>query len=427
MKAYRLILTLAAVLAAGMACAQGRFEVFPSKSPVEVHYRIPAIAALSDGTVVCVADYRHSREDIGIVKDGRIDLRVRISRDNGKTWGEIFPMIEGKGKESPDFMNVGFGDPCIVADRKSGRLMVISCAGNVSFIKGTPEEHLCITRFYSQDGGLTWTAPEDIAPQLYSLFENAASGPAESMFITSGRIVQSRYVKVKKYYRLYCAALQAAGDGRWLNYVLYSDDFGNSWNVLGGVDKAPIVKEANEAKVEELPGGDLLITSRTDLEGRMLNVFTFDNLKKATGSWGTMTHSGAHNNGIVTEKNSCNGELMVVPVIRKSDGRKMDLLLQSVPVGPKRANVGIFYKALELDGSGNSSESVAKDWEGRYICTNIGSAYSVMAWQADGRLGFAFEEKTYYPNSGCGYTIVYDNYDIEQITSGAYAYNPKGW
>ena len=33
-----------------------------------------------------MADFRYSLRDVGVAKDGRIDLRVRMSRDNGKTW-----------------------------------------------------------------------------------------------------------------------------------------------------------------------------------------------------------------------------------------------------------------------------------------------------------------------------------------------------
>ena len=32
-----------------------------------------------------------------------------------------------------------------------------------------------------------------------------------------------------------------------------------------------------------------------------------------------------------------------------------------------------------------------------------------------------FEEKTYYPTSGAGYTIVYNAYTIEEITDGKYS------
>ena len=76
--------------------AQERFDVFPTRTETDIPYRIPAIAALPDGTVICVADYRYSRNDVGIIKDGRIDLHVRVSRDNGCSWGEIAALVKGK-------------------------------------------------------------------------------------------------------------------------------------------------------------------------------------------------------------------------------------------------------------------------------------------------------------------------------------------
>ena len=36
-----------------------------------------------------------------------MDLRARVSNDNGATWEDITTVIAGKGKDSPDFMNVG--------------------------------------------------------------------------------------------------------------------------------------------------------------------------------------------------------------------------------------------------------------------------------------------------------------------------------
>ncbi len=420
----KILVIVLAALAVNTVYAQQRTEVFISRDPHSVHYRIPSLAALPDGRLICVADYRFSGQDIGIVKDGRVDLRVRTSSDNGYSWGEITTLAEGRGKDSPDFLNVAFGDPCVVADRLNGRILVMSCAGNVSFLDGTRKIHLRIVRFYSEDGGVTWTRPEDISERLYKKFDTCSYGPARSMFVTSGRITQSRHIRVGKYHRLYCAVLQTAGNGEWKNYVLYSDDFGQNWDVLGGVENAPIPVDANEAKVEELADGSVLITSRTDVEGRMLNIFRYADRKKAEGSWGKMAHSSKHNNGIVTEMNSCNGELMVMPVVRKSDGRRMELLMQSVPVGPKRSNLGIYYKSLELDKV-HTAEEIAADWEGVFNVTGKGSAYSAMAVQSNGKLGFAYEEKTYYPDSGCGYTIVYDCFDVEEITGGRYALDAK--
>ena len=95
---YLLVLGLI-VLSVQSSSSQGRFEVFPTKTESDIPYRIPAIAALPDGTVICLADYRHSRNDIGMKEDGRVDLHVRISPDNGCSWGEIRTLIPGKGAD----------------------------------------------------------------------------------------------------------------------------------------------------------------------------------------------------------------------------------------------------------------------------------------------------------------------------------------
>lgn len=421
----RTILLLALTFACLTTMAQSRCDIFTTKTFDDVPYRIPAIAALKDGSVVCVADYRFSRQDIGVVKDGRIDLHLRRSEDGGKTWGEIYTLVEGKGAESPDFMNVAFGDPCIVADRESNRVLVMSCAGNVPYVKGQRDYHQGIARFYSDDGGKTWSEPVDIAESIYSQFDNGKWGPARSMFIASGRVLQSRYVKVGKYYRLYCAVLQTVADGNWMNFVLYSDDFGESWSVLGGVNQAPIMKGADEAKVEELPGGGLLISSRTNNNGRNFNIFTFSDVKCGEGSWGEMAHSSKHNGGVFSDRNACNGELMVLPVVRKSDGRGMFLLLQSLPFGPHRTHVGIYYKSLESSIDVASPERIAENWEGSFEVTPRTSAYSTMELQSDGSIGFLFEEDELYDRRGGGYSIIYDNFSVEQITEGQYSYNPK--
>lgn len=419
------ILLFAMLASCAVTMAQQRCEIFSTRTFDDIPYRIPAIAARADGTIICVADYRFSRQDIGIVKGGRIDLHLRLSHDNGKTWGDKFTLVESRGAESEDFMNVGYGDPCIVADRESERVLVMSCAGDVAYIKGQRDYHQCIARFYSEDGGKTWSKPTDIAESIYSQFDDGKYGPARAMFIASGKVLQSRYVKTGKYYRLYCAVLQTVANGEWMNFVLYSDDFGESWKVLGGVDTAPIVKGADEAKVEELPGGNLLISSRTNANGRNFNIFTFTNEKRAEGSWGEMAHSSKHNGGVYSDRNACNGELLVVPVVRKSDGREMYLLLQSLPLGPYRANVGIYYKGLESAADVATPARIAENWEGSYRVSNETSAYSTMVLQSDNSIGFLYEERELYDKRGGGYSIVYDNLSVEQITDGSYVINPR--
>ena len=405
-----------------------RFEVFQMPTPTEgdIPYRIPAIAVTKDGTLVAIADYRHSGTDIGVTDKGRIDLHYRLSYDNGNTWTDVMPLIEGKGAEATDFMSVGYGDPCIVADRESDRVLLLSCAGNVSFQNGTRKNHQCIARFYSEDGGKTWGAPEDIAESIYSQFDASKYGPVRSMFVASGRIMQSRTTKIGEYYRLYCAVLVRDKSAKHMNYVLFSDDFGGSWKILGNIDVPAVYNTADEPKVEEMPDGRLLLSSRYN-NGRYYNLFTFTDVAAGTGIWDDSVFSGASNKGVEAKENSTNGEVMVLPVTRIEDGKPMHILLQSLPLGPDRKNVGIYYKELASQEDYLTSYELAANWDGVKQITSLNSAYSTMAWQKDNRLAFLYEEETHGKSNFAygGYTIVYECFEIEELTDGKYTYRQE--
>ena len=102
--------------------------------------------------------------------------------------------------------------------------------------------------------------------------------------------MQSRYVKVGAHYRIYSAILACNGNTiNNINYVLYSDDFGITWDVLGGtsvIEKTDNNNKADEAKMEELPNGDVLISSRNaNNPGRYINVFSYDSNPDGTIRW----------------------------------------------------------------------------------------------------------------------------------------------
>lgn len=408
-----------------MEAPEPRSEIFVTDNEHPVVNRIPAIATAKNGTVIAVSDYRYSGADIGMSSsaDGKIDLRYSISKDNGQTWSEVMTLAVAKGyaygKETGDSLNAAFGDPCIVADRESDRVLVLSCSGMVSFPNGQRTNHQGIARFYSEDGGETWGTAEDISESIYSQFDKRLDGPVRAMFVGSGKISQSSVIKVGEYYRLYCAVLVKLGNGSNVNFVLYSDDFGGSWTVLGDVNDSPVPSGGDEPKADELPDGSVIISSRAN-GGRIYNIYRYTDSKAAAGSWSTSVFSGAGNNGTVAQGNSCNGEILFVPVIRNSDGKKMFLALQSVPTGPGRANVGIYYKGLEGPAAYATPAAIAADWEGCHKASSMGSAYSTMTWQNDNTLGFLFEESTY----GKDYTIVYKNYTIEYLTDEAYSHDP---
>ena len=403
------------------------FVVFETPTTSAIPYRIPAIARAYNGDLIAVADYRHSRADIGMATNGRIDLRARISKDNGETWGEIFDIIQGKGAAGIDASNndmyVGFGDPAIVADRESDRVLVISCSGNVSFPNGQRNNHQGIAHFYSEDCGETWSTPVDRSESVYAQFDNTQYGPVRAMFVGSGKISQSQYIKVGDYYRIYCAVLVKNVNGTHVNFVLYSDNFGENWTVLGGGEISPIPSGGDEPKADELPDGSVIISSRTT-GGRIYNIFSYTDSEKAEGSWGTAKYSNSSNNGTIAVSNSTNGEIMFVPAKRKADDKKVYLALQSVPLGPQRKNVGIYYKELADQMDYLDPSFIAENWDGVLQVTTLNSAYSTMAWQRDNRLGFLYEEETHGASNLAygGYTIVYECFDIEDITEGKYKY-----
>lgn len=400
-----------------------RYDVFKVLQPNDIPYRIPALAVTRTGRLIAAADYRHSGTDIGVTDKGRIDLHYATSDDNGHSWSDVKILIEGKGAAATDFMSVGYGDPCIVADRESDRVLLLSCAGNVSFQNGTRQRHQNIARFYSENGGETWSEPEDIAESIYSQFDASKYGPVRSMFVASGRIMQSSTTKVGNYYRLYCAVLVRDKSANHMNYVLFSDDFGLSWRVLGDINQPAVYKTADEPKVEELPNGTLLISSRYE-GGRYYNIFTYDDVASGTGSWDDAQFSGATNGGVTALENSTNGEVVVVPVVRLADNKPIHLLLQSLPLGPKRANVGIYFKELDQEEYDYLTPyELAPEWDGVKQISTLNSAYSTMMWQRDNNLGVLFEEETYCTSEYAygGYTIAYESFSLEEITDGKYA------
>ena len=392
-----------------------RYVVFRNPSEAGVPYRIPAIAKAQNGDLIAVADYRYSRADIGMANNGKLDLRFRIKDHETGEWGEVQTLAAALGQGSS---NIAFGDPCIVADRESNRVMVTSCCGNVSFPNGTHANHQGWARFYSEDGGHTWGTYTDISQQVFDQLDLRSDGEIRCFFIGSGKITQSTTVKKENYYRIYCAALVKVNDGTNTNYVFYSDDFGENWHLLGTPDNAPIPSGADEPKAEELPDGSVLVSSRIG-GGRFYNIFHFTDILAGEGYWEMMATSDRSVNGITASSNACNGETLCIPVERKADGKKLFLLMQSVPFGPSdRSNVGINYKALDDLTDFRNPMGLSKDWDGTFQVSTLSSAYSTLTLDAENNIAFFYEENA----NSSGYDMVYKNFSVEEITDNAYGY-----
>ena len=377
-------------------------------------YRIPAIATAKDGTILAFSDYRPCSNDIGY---GEVDIVLRRSSDNGKTWSEAVTIADGQGGDSNVF-NVGFGDAAVVADRESGKVLVMAVAGKQVFAYATAASHNFMAKITSNDNGANWNAPEDVTAHFIT-GENALFPEAYSMFFGSGRIVQSKIVKTGSYYRLYGALLIKHPSSTYTgncNFVVYSDDFGDTWKILGGsIDAGMCCNGGDEPKVEELADGSIVLSSRK-YNGRYFNVFTFEDRNAGTGTWGQVVASNNVSGGISFGGNATNGEIYRLPAINNTTGAQCDIILQSIPTGSGRSNVAIYYK--ELTETNYTPTTFAQNWTKGIEVSPIGSAYSTMILQNDGRMGFLYEE---HPGDNYSYCIVYVPLTIEDITNGAYS------
>lgn len=382
----------------------------------EGQYRIPSIVECKSGKWLAIADHRYDCSDIG---NGRhIDIVVKESCDQGLTWSSPERIIARGGNHIAASFDCAHGDAATVVDRETGEILLMCASGGVSFWDSTRDHPQMMGRYYSNDEGKTWKG-EEVAKEIYELVPDL-----QQAFFTSGRICQSRLVKVGSHYRIYSALTTRKG-----NRVLYSDDFGKHWHLLG-VNAAEAAPKGDEAKIEELPNGDVLISSRIH-EGRLFNVLKYQDIKRGMGKWGKAVLSSADNRGVYGKENACNGETLLVKA-RDMDGKVVSLLLQSLPMGPKRANVAIFYKVLHRGKTASfgkkgtvSSEMIAKDWDGFYQVSDTTSAYSTMVQSRKGDILFLYEENAFrHPETEPDdyYDIIFKRLSISEITKGQYRY-----
>ena len=380
--------------------------LFYSPDEKGVPYRIPAIVTTANGYVFAVNDYRPCGNDIGF---GEVDLVMRHSTAagnewDGHSWSEPIKIADGLGNAAPKTWLVGFGDPAVVADREKNEILVMSVCGNRlcwhgNYGAGTPENpenpnRMARLRIKFNETTQKWeaTQPEEVTYDIYPLFKDK-DGKAHvgSMFIGAGRMAQSSRIKVGDYYRIYCAVWAVeTGKSRHHNYVLYSDDFGENWDVLGeiGYENSP-APYGNEPKCEELPDGSVLLSSRKGY-GRYYNVFHYSDFEKAEGKWDGVVSTDQAGN-LKWGANDTNGEVL----------RIGNTLFQSAPTGNSRSNVKIFYRHLSDDASTYTPEELSKEWK-EIPVSERGSAYSSMCILPDGEtIGIYYEEE---PG---GYSMVY--------------------
>lgn len=375
-----------------------------------VPYRIPAMAQTKSGRLIAVADYRWCHSDIGF---GRVDLRARVSTDDGLSWSKEQVVAEGTGVKGDT--RCGYGDPAIVADRKSKEVLIVCVTGNTPYGGATRSNPNRVAIIRSHDEGRTWDAPVEITEKIYSLFDKSQLGPVQSLFFGSGRICQSTRIKEGPYYRIYAALCARPGGNR----VVYSDDFGDTWHSLGSIHTSP-APNGDEPKIAELPNGNILLSSRPSYNkpnlGRYFNIYKDDQRGNNNWQWGNAVGSGETEGGVFCKQNVCNGEILIVPARLSLNKKPVYVALQSLPLGPKRTHVCIFWKVLDSEVDYQSPEAFAAHWDGYFLVSDRDGAYSTMIQLDNGHIAFYWEDL--YTSNG-GYEMMFTTFSLSQITGGA--------
>ncbi len=387
-------------------------------------YRIPAITTTANGYVFAINDYRPCGNDIGF---GEVDLVMRHSvapgrKWDGHTWTDEIKIADGIGAiahTQGETWKVGFGDPAIVADRENNEILVMSVCGNRLCWHGnygagteeTPENPNRVSRirikFDKKSRQWIVGQPEEVTYDIYPLFKDSeGNAHVGSLFIGAGRIAQSSQIKVGTHYRIYCAVWAVStGSSRYHNYAIYSDDFGESWNLLGELGRdfndspAPY---GNEPKCEELPDGSVLLSSRKGY-GRYFNVFRYTDIERGEGTWDGVVSTDQVGD-LKWGSNDTNGEPL----------RIGNVLFQSAPTGysnpanEARSDVAVFYKVLSDNPISYTPTELSNGWT-KIPISDRNSAYSSMTILPDGNIGLFYEEAPGW------YSMVYVPLDLKKL------------
>ncbi|MEU9986672.1 sialidase family protein [Streptomyces sp. NPDC048045] len=238
-----------------------------SQDPGYACFRIPAMVRTTDGTLLAFAEGRVL--NCGDAAD--IDIVVKRSTDGGRTWGPLQVVNQGAGDTH--------GNPAPIVDRDTGRIWIAETyntgrtdsAGCSIPCDRTP--HLQ----YSDDDGLTWSAPRDLSPEILPADWNSwyATGPVHGIQLTRGRYAG----------RLVFGVNTETWDGSRVSAnhaaLIVSDDHGGHWRI-GASDTWPIAADGtfrqkpSELTLAERTDGSILVSGReqdgTDLGHRTQTV-----------------------------------------------------------------------------------------------------------------------------------------------------------
>ncbi|WP_167604870.1 sialidase family protein [Maribellus sediminis] len=206
-------------------------------------FRIPAIVQTNSGRLLTFAEGRVN----GSSDTGNIDLVMRSSDDDGKTWSPL--------KIIWDDGNNVCGNPAPVVDVQTGEIHLLMTWNlgedherDIIDLKSKDTRRVFVSS--SSDDGDSWTTPKEITSSVKK--ENwtwYATGPCHG--------IQLKSSKIKGRLLIPCDHIEAESK-QYYSHTIFSDDHGKTW-LLGGTTPQ---HQVNESTVAELPDGKLLLNMR---------------------------------------------------------------------------------------------------------------------------------------------------------------------
>ncbi len=227
------------MVAPALAAEPEQTALFSSGQDGYHTYRIPALIVSKKGTLLAFCEGRKN----GRGDAGDIDLLLRRSFDNGRTWTKTQVVWDDAANTC--------GNPCPVVDQKTGAISLllthnIGSDSQAMIEKGTSKGTRTVWLARSEDDGASWTKPIEITQGLRKPnWTWYATGPGVGIQLKSGRLV----VPCDHY---------LAGSRAQYAHVILSDDAGKTWK-LGGI----VGPKCNESQIVELDNGNLMLNIRS--------------------------------------------------------------------------------------------------------------------------------------------------------------------
>lgn len=323
-------------------------------------FRIPAIIKAKDGSLLAFAEARKK----SCSDTGDIDLVMRKSNDQGKTWSAMQVIWD-------DGLNV-CGNPAPVVEHETGTVFLLLTWNlgsdherDIIDEKSQDTRRVFITQ--SEDNGNSWSKPREITSTTKK--ENwtwYATGPVHGIQLTKNKEHKGRLI-------IPCDHIEAETK-HYYSHIIYSDDKGETWRLGGSTPQ----HQVNECAIAELSNGELMLNMRNyDRENK--------NRKISISKDGGITWSDISNDPTLIEP-ICQGSLL-------NHGKE---LFFSNPAS-KDSRKMMTLRMSKDDG---------KTWSKNWLIHQGPSAYSDIVSLGKNQIGILYEGGVESPYEGIAFEVV---------------------